>query len=170
MLSTSNYVARKFGVRAAQPGFLAKKLCPNLIIVPCNFPKYRAVAAIVRGVFAEYDRNYASASLDEAYLDITDHLNLRSKFSEEARTLWRCDCEYWRSADASWTPAATEVEAIPPDNACPDCGRRAERLVMDIDAEGAVLELRTKVFRRTALTCSAGIAPNSKCVPVSLAH
>lgn len=38
MLSTSNYVARKFGVRAAQPGFLAKKLCPNLIIVPVTFP------------------------------------------------------------------------------------------------------------------------------------
>ena len=35
---------------------------------------------------------------------------------------------------------------------------------MDIDVEGAVLELRTEVFRRTALTCSAGIAPNFKCV------
>lgn len=46
--STSNYHARKFGVRAAMPGFIAKKLCPNLVIVPTNFDKYRAVSQEVR--------------------------------------------------------------------------------------------------------------------------
>lgn len=46
--STSNYHARKYGVRAAMPGFIAKKLCPNLIIVPPNFDKYRAVSDEVR--------------------------------------------------------------------------------------------------------------------------
>ncbi len=39
--STSNYLARQFGVRAAMPGFIARQLCPNLIIVPCDFEKYR---------------------------------------------------------------------------------------------------------------------------------
>lgn len=39
MLSTANYVARKYGVRSAMPGFIAKKLCPDLIIFPCNFVK-----------------------------------------------------------------------------------------------------------------------------------
>ncbi|PIO62394.1 hypothetical protein TELCIR_16045, partial [Teladorsagia circumcincta] len=38
--STSNYLARRFGVRAAMPGFIAKKLCPQLKIVPGNFSKY----------------------------------------------------------------------------------------------------------------------------------
>ena len=28
MVSTANYVARKFGVRSAMPGFIAKKICP----------------------------------------------------------------------------------------------------------------------------------------------
>jgi DNA polymerase kappa len=28
MISTANYVARKFGVRSAMPGFIGKKLCP----------------------------------------------------------------------------------------------------------------------------------------------
>lgn len=46
--STSNYHARRFGVRAAMPGFIAKKLCPGLIIVPTNFDKYRAVSEEVR--------------------------------------------------------------------------------------------------------------------------
>lgn len=42
--STSNYHARRFGVRAAMPGFIAKRLCPHLIIVPLNFDKYRVVS------------------------------------------------------------------------------------------------------------------------------
>ncbi|KAE9412168.1 hypothetical protein Angca_010193, partial [Angiostrongylus cantonensis] len=41
MLSTSNYLARRYGVRAAMPGFIAKKLCPQLEVVPGNFGKYR---------------------------------------------------------------------------------------------------------------------------------
>jgi DNA polymerase kappa len=40
MISTSNYVARKFGVRSAMPGFLGKKLCKDLIFVNPNFYKY----------------------------------------------------------------------------------------------------------------------------------
>jgi DNA polymerase kappa len=35
IISISNYIARKYGVRAAMPGFIAKKLCPNLV-----FAKY----------------------------------------------------------------------------------------------------------------------------------
>jgi len=71
MLSTSNYKARRFGVRAAMPGFIAKKLCPHLVIVPTNMAKYAAVAEQVREVFKEYDPDFCPMSLDEAYLDIT---------------------------------------------------------------------------------------------------
>lgn len=39
MICTSNYEARKFGVRSAMPGFIGKKLCPELIIVGPNFEK-----------------------------------------------------------------------------------------------------------------------------------
>lgn len=86
MLSTSNYHARKYGVRAAMPGFIAKKLCPNLVIVPTNFTKYRAVSDEVREVFAEYDPHFQSMSLDEAYLDFTDHLEQRQSWPESSRT------------------------------------------------------------------------------------
>ena len=50
MLSTSNYAARKFGVRAAMPGFIGRKLCPQLVIVPCDFDKYRAASQVVQEV------------------------------------------------------------------------------------------------------------------------
>lgn len=72
MISTSNYVARKYGVRAAMPGFIAKKLCPHLVFVNSNFTKYRQVAEQLRSVIAKYDPNYHSHSLDEVYFDITN--------------------------------------------------------------------------------------------------
>ena len=88
MLSTSNYAARKFGVRAAMPGFIAKKLCPNLVIVPGNMEKYAAVSEVVRGVFREYDPNFAPMSLDEAYLDITELLSRHQEDKGSQETAW----------------------------------------------------------------------------------
>ncbi|RHY25907.1 hypothetical protein DYB32_008014 [Aphanomyces invadans] len=43
MICTANYAARKFGVRAAMPGFIAKKLCPSLVLVPPHFSKYEVL-------------------------------------------------------------------------------------------------------------------------------
>lgn len=37
MISTANYIARNYGVRSAMPGFIAKKLCPDLVFRDCNF-------------------------------------------------------------------------------------------------------------------------------------
>ncbi|CAH1450463.1 unnamed protein product [Lactuca virosa] len=71
MISTANYEARKFGVRAAMPGFIASKLCPELIFVPTDFKKYTYYSDLTRKVYHEYDPNFTAASLDEAYLDIT---------------------------------------------------------------------------------------------------
>ncbi len=79
MLSTSNYAARKYGVRAAMPGFIARKLCPELVIVPTNMTKYAAVSARVQTVFADYDPDYCQVSLDEAYLDLTACLRARQQ-------------------------------------------------------------------------------------------
>ncbi|KAH6773137.1 DNA/RNA polymerases superfamily protein [Perilla frutescens var. frutescens] len=75
MLSTANYEARKFGVRAAMPGFIARKLCPELIFVPTDFKKYTHFSGLTRKVFQKYDPNFLAASLDEAYLDITNFCN-----------------------------------------------------------------------------------------------
>ena len=83
MISTANYVARKFGVRSAMPGFIAKKLCPHLVFVNCNFEKYRDVSKIFRGILSEYDPEFESMGLDEANLDVTDYCISRAIFSED---------------------------------------------------------------------------------------
>lgn len=81
MISTSNYVARKYGVRAAMPGFIAKKLCPNLVFVHCNFDKYRIVAEQIRGVIGKVDPQYRSHSLDEVYFELTTAAKARFRES-----------------------------------------------------------------------------------------
>jgi len=53
-------------------GFVAKRLCPQLVLLRNNFAKYNAKAAEVREVLAEYDARFQSASCDEAYLNITE--------------------------------------------------------------------------------------------------
>jgi predicted small secreted protein len=50
MITTANYVARKFGVRSAMPGYIAMKLCPELQLVPCNYRKYKAVSDIMKEI------------------------------------------------------------------------------------------------------------------------
>lgn len=73
VLTTCNYVARKYGCRSGMAGFVADKLCPALIHLPLNFDKYTAKAKEVRAVLEQYDSRFESASIDEAYLNITDY-------------------------------------------------------------------------------------------------
>ncbi len=72
MISTANYVARKYGVRSAMPGFMALQLCPQLVLLPCDFPKYRKVAGQIHALFKELDPCFEAPSMDEAFLDLTD--------------------------------------------------------------------------------------------------
>jgi DNA polymerase kappa len=73
VLTTCNYHARKFGCRSGMAGFVAKKLCPQLIQIPLNFDKYTAKAQEVREIIVDYDPRFESASIDEAYLNITEY-------------------------------------------------------------------------------------------------
>ncbi|WP_078085658.1 DNA polymerase IV [Microbulbifer mangrovi] len=72
VISTCNYEARSFGVRSAMPTSQAKKLCPDLIVVPGNMKKYREVSAQIREIFLSYTDLIEPLSLDEAYLDVSN--------------------------------------------------------------------------------------------------
>lgn len=74
VISTSNYIARKYGVRSAMPTFVAKKLCPKLIVVKNNFPKYKAASDKFMEILREYDPDLESLGSDEGRMDITDYL------------------------------------------------------------------------------------------------
>lgn len=73
VVSAASYEARKFGVRSAMSGVLARKLCPDLIFVRTNFERYKEVSTAIRKIFFEYTDLVEPLSLDEAYLDVTEN-------------------------------------------------------------------------------------------------
>lgn len=68
VLSTASYEARKYGVRSGMPAFIAKKLCPELILISIHFSRYTEMSGKVMSVFKSYDPNMAVAGCDEGYL------------------------------------------------------------------------------------------------------
>ncbi|MEE9362463.1 MAG: DNA polymerase IV [Cellulophaga sp.] len=71
VVSAASYEARKFGVRSAMSGFIAKRNCPELIFVPPRFSRYKEISQKIRSIFYEYTDLVEPLSLDEAYLDVT---------------------------------------------------------------------------------------------------
>lgn len=71
VLCTCNYIARKFKVKSAMATAYAKRLCPDLIVLPVNMNKYREVAQVIHDIFREFTPLVEPLALDEAYLDVT---------------------------------------------------------------------------------------------------
>ncbi|KAM7148982.1 DNA polymerase kappa isoform 3-T3 [Molossus nigricans] len=183
MLTTSNYHARRFGVRAAMPGFIAKRLCPQLIIVPPNFDKYRAVSKEVKEILADYDPNFMAMSLDEAYLNITKHLQERKNWPEDKRKYFiktgnslendKPGKEVNKLSEHERSISPLLFEDSPPDLQPPGNTSQVNSeeqnnsqilqnsVVFGTSAEEVVKEIRFRIEQKTTLTASAGIAPNT---------
>ncbi|TMW68699.1 hypothetical protein Poli38472_006167 [Pythium oligandrum] len=144
MLSTTNYEARKFGVRAAMPGFIGKELCPELIIVPTNFKKYTTISQQVRAIVADYDPNFTAMSLDEVYLDITDYM----------------EANWAKYAGAGGGRSESDDEADQDGEEIEDQSH-AMNSQRETVAAAIVDEIRRRIHGVTQLTASAGIAANT---------
>ena len=73
VVSTASYEARRFGVHSAQSIQVAKRLCPQLIIVEPHFQRYKEVSSQLHEIFHDYTDLIEPISLDEAFLDVTDN-------------------------------------------------------------------------------------------------
>ena len=73
VVAASSYEARAFGVRSAMPMARAVRLCPDLVIVRPDFPRYRAASQQILDIFRSCTPLVEPLSLDEAYLDVTDN-------------------------------------------------------------------------------------------------
>ena len=73
VVSTASYEARHFGVHSAQSIQVAKRLCPQLIIVEPHFQRYKEVSSQLHEIFHDYTDLIEPISLDEAFLDVTEN-------------------------------------------------------------------------------------------------
>lgn len=68
ILTTANYKARSYGLHSAMPVFMAKNLCPNLILVPVDHKYYRQKSCEVFAIVENFAILMEQVSIDEAYL------------------------------------------------------------------------------------------------------
>lgn len=71
IIVTSSYEARAKGVKTTMPLWEARKLCPNLIVMPPNFDRYRMASTEMFKILAEITPYVQPVSIDEGYMDIT---------------------------------------------------------------------------------------------------
>jgi len=71
VVAAASYEARPFGVRSAMPLSRARRLCPNAVVIPCDFPAYREASKSVFAILDRYSPVIEPIALDEAYLDLT---------------------------------------------------------------------------------------------------
>ena len=79
IVSTANYEARKYGIHSGQPTFqaeaLAKEAKRELIVLPPDFDYYRVMSASFFAYVKRFSTIIEQASIDEAYVDMTEPLS-----------------------------------------------------------------------------------------------
>jgi DNA polymerase IV (DinB-like DNA polymerase) len=83
VVSTSNYEARKSGVRSGMPISRAWKLCPEAVYLPPNFPLYIEASNAVMNIARSFADKFEQWGIDEAFLDVSE----RARSFEEAEAL-----------------------------------------------------------------------------------
>lgn len=88
VVAACSYEARKFGVHSAMPIRLAKRLCPEAIIIGGDYEAYSKYSRLVTEIVADRTPLYEKASIDEFYVDLTgmDKFFGCSKYTAELKS------------------------------------------------------------------------------------
>ncbi|XP_010280690.1 PREDICTED: DNA polymerase kappa, partial [Phaethon lepturus] len=137
--------------------------------------KFHYVFIKVREILTEYDPNFMPMGLDEAYLNITEHLEERLNWPEDKRKFFfNTESTTGKDKDDinmsakfnedgySSSPVLFEDSTSLMDDHPEQRDQSVENLVVfGTSAEEAVKEIRFRIEQKTQLTASAGIAPNT---------
>ena len=72
IITAKSIPAKKYHIETGEPVVQALRKCPGLILVPSDFQTYRKYSRAFISVLHEYSPLVEQASIDEAYLDVTD--------------------------------------------------------------------------------------------------
>jgi DNA polymerase-4 len=74
VVAAANYEARRFGIHSALPAAQARRLCPDTVFLKPNFRRYREESQAIFAIYGDYTPIIQTLSLDEAFLDVSEHL------------------------------------------------------------------------------------------------
>ncbi|MCR4428367.1 MAG: DNA polymerase IV [Caldiserica bacterium] len=89
VVSSANYLARSYGVKAAMPLWQAKQLCPDGVFLPVRMHRYAEISRKFLGIFLDYTPLVEPMGFDEAYLDVTGSEHLFGEAREMGREIQR---------------------------------------------------------------------------------
>ena len=101
VVAAASYEARKFGVRSAMSMARAVRLCPELVVVPPDFGRYRDLSTRVFDMYRSVTPLVEPLSLDEAYLDVT-----RNAWGEPLATTVARRLKQWMRDEVGLTVSA----------------------------------------------------------------
>ena len=87
VVAAASYEARAFGVHSAMPSAQARRLCPQLIFLRSDFGRYRTESEKIFDIYRDFTPLIQTLSLDEAYLDVSEHLGMYGSATAIAETI-----------------------------------------------------------------------------------
>ncbi|PZF59212.1 DNA polymerase IV [Curtobacterium sp. MCBD17_034] len=76
VVTAATYEARRFGVNSAMPMAIARRRCPQAIVVEPHFEKYRTNSRRIMEILDRYTPRVERLGIDEAFLDVRGALRL----------------------------------------------------------------------------------------------
>ena len=70
VIASASYEARRFGVRSAMPSVVARRRCPDLIILPGRFDRYEVFSRQFHAIVRDLTPDYEALGLDEVFADL----------------------------------------------------------------------------------------------------
>ncbi len=156
VVTTASYEARRFGVGSAMPASRARRLCPDAVFLPPDFPAYRAASAQMMAIVRAHVERVEVVGLDEAYLDLDGLFSPRTamrRLIAEIKAATRLTCSVGIGPNKLIAKVASDAEkpagflAIGREQACARFGASPPGLVPGIGPKTAArlaeLGLRT---------------------------
>lgn len=85
IILTKNEIASKYGLVVGEPLWKARQKCPDLVIVPPNFPLYVRFSKMARKIYEDYTDYIEPFGLDENWLDVTGDRRTGEEIAQEIR-------------------------------------------------------------------------------------
>ena len=123
VVSTASYEARRYGVRSALSMAVAKRLCPQLVVMPPRMERYAEVSRQIHGIFSRYTDLIEPLSIDEAFLDVTRNkpgIPLAKDIAMEIKAAIRDELHLTASAGVSYCKLLAKIASDynKPDGLC----------------------------------------------------
>jgi DNA polymerase-4 len=89
VVAAASYEARKYGIHSAMPAAQARRNCPQTIFLRPDFTRYREESQLIFDIYRDYTPIIQPLSLDEAFLDVSEHLGTFGSATELAEDIRR---------------------------------------------------------------------------------